>query len=261
MSFVGTMEFVPQKINLFLSQGYVTVDIHLTQTGKQCWVRFTQPHPRLGFNTHTSYSFEEFLALDGIEKLKIPEKKILNSPQHQTSLGEGKMASGLPVPPIGVAADYKKYQSWTRTSGVVNAMPMNSLHVHDLTLSDFGLGCRLSTVAQQKPSTYYVSRIASNSFLRVDGASDLDEWWAKSTHTQKWELLSLKAKRGESEAKSMFNTHGIPVHRLSSFRNPFLETHVKMGPSKRESQGFNSGIPLTWDSEDEQEIGTGEEEF
>jgi len=234
---------VPEKLRDAVSKGVITIDYHLTRDGIDSWVRFVQPHPRLGVATSTSFRLEDVDDyLDKINGHSRQPSRELQEREVESRRGSppaSPTVHEVPVKEIARQLSLRHLLNTYQINGLAQSKAMDSLHLLDLNLPIDMLGARIRLVLPTEERA--VARIASDSRLHVESVASLQDWWVRSTAIQKWILLTKRSKSGETQRASFKGEHH--VSRLNSFRCPFRDTDLKADQSEESDSGYSQ----TWD--------------
>lgn len=186
-----------RSVELIVS-GEMSVSFHLTSTGVDSWARSLKPHPRLGVATHTSFEVDQLTDLlrkvvtdKGGVQLPIRKEKV-KVPIEKDSMNPSQVIHEVERLGLGTHKN---------PTGVTTQLPKGSLTYIDLIRGGRDLSLRAQAVAIAITHQKAVARITTGITLGVTGARDLHEWWAKSSASQKWTLLT-KGKAAGSPPKT-----------------------------------------------------------
>jgi len=215
------------RIRELISNGVITVGVHITRDGNDVWARTVQPHPRLGVPSSTSYTLEEIE-----EKLKPvltrPSKKDA-MPTHPDKLivqaAEGSL--GFHDVEEAIAFARKNLREIVR-NGVRNKLPLDSLVPSDFDRSRGELFARIAVVGANLTSAKLASRINSQrDLLFVKNAVTLEEWWDMAGATQKVMLLLRSKHLSWKDSKTAIPNHWLD--KLETMPFPFRKAETQVG--------------------------------
>lgn len=243
---------VSERIQVLVSTGVITLGVHITRDGKDVWARVVQPHPRLGIPTHTSYTLEEieekllkvsslsstgFLPKESVVTQASPGKKMYIGPKVNAgdSQRRSKDLNDFGFISISEAIGFAERKGLNKVdhSGISNLLPRDSLTPTDLERPLHELFARACTVASNLGTAKIVSRITSKpDVLRVNGAIDLSDWWAKASPTQRAVILT-KAKVFPKQGEQVILLKKW-LDRLDKLPAPFRDAEAQVGKSEIE---------------------------
>jgi hypothetical protein len=267
-----------KRIRDLISNGVITVSVHIARDGHEVWARCTQPHPRLGLRTSTSYQLEE------IEELlvKVPTKSVSfietsDSSPHK----ESKRKSSIKVSPETILQrnDSGALKSFGKRpivipdgntpkdlgfkdrnealkfcglrnlgvvvkNGVTNVLAAESLTPEDFNRPARELYARTCAITERVPASKFVSRIASSPSLTVKGSQSLADWWNMSEAPQKF-ILMTRSKLFPRNAKGEVHMSGSWLSKIHSLPCPFRDAETQMGQpeggvSAEEEESYSS---------------------
>jgi hypothetical protein len=256
------------ELDGLIARGVLTASVHVSSDGNDCWFRPTQSHPRLGVRTNESLTADDAVRLFGSRsKFAGSNEKTVWAPR-QKSLGaeilpmpfRPKVPSPEPNPDVVVTTMRQALQrsqlknlSVVIRNGISNQLPKDSLSWWDLGREDYDdFSARAFLVAKQVGEAKAVSRIASQPLtMKVVGASDLHEWWFKSSSEQKWNLLSSQAKRGETPKSCLEGLKSSYDRRFQLLPCPFRNSPLNMEKLVKEKESsdeedqydYSNGVP------------------
>jgi len=261
---------VSRRIRDLVAGGVITIGVDISRDGIDVWSRCTQPHPRLGIKTNVSLTLEEME--QKLEKVSLPSslgKEVSpESPYKAPGLGSGfgkiaKVVAGPKVEQINDLSDamarttigFQSRDEALRYSeehnlgsirkkkgGLLNSLPRDSLTPADFERPTFELYARACSVAESIGTPKITSRISSKpDVLRVVAATDLFEWWSKSTPTQRFIILT-KMKAFPREADGV-RIHKKWLDQLQKLPHPFRDAEAQVGQPEVElsAEDISSG--------------------
>jgi len=259
---------VTRRVRELVASGVITIGVHITQDGIDTWARCVQPHPRLGIQTHTSYSLEE---IEGLLTQVVTQSFRPSSFGSLPNYGEPS-TGGVPATGIGGAIHYegnlpvpkdlgfkgrsdalahasKKLSVTRKADGTVNQLPAGSLVPADFERSVRDLYARACAVAEKVTTAKLVSRIASlPTKLRVRGAETISEWWDLAIPEQRFMLLTRASHF--SKGGVPVRVHGTWLGKIQStpcpFRDPETQVvqHEEGLSGEEEAQAYSSADEL-----------------
>jgi len=246
---------VSQRIRDLVSGGVITIGVHIAKDGIEVWARASQPHPRLGVNTHESHTLEEIENL--LAKVSTPRgKNVERTAVDASAKRESASVSSIGFKSIDDALGFCKAKKLhlTRVSnhGMVNVnfLPVTSITPCDLDRSTKELYARACSVAETLTPQKISSRIASNpGRLSINGVSNLVEWWAEATPLQRLTVLSDQ-KNFSSNGKVVRSMSSEWKAKLLALPAPFRGAEAQMGQPKGESSAREVDTYLEEDSEE-----------
>jgi hypothetical protein len=221
-----------------LEAGVITIGVHATLDGTDVWARCTQPHPRLGVDTATSYTCEDIVDL--LQKVAVNKVK-RNTNTDIRPKASFVMDSKSPE----TLAEAKQYDrdhnvGSVMLNGVNNILPSDSLSMKDFINKPEAVQARAFLVAEKIGLAKMRSRIASDLRMQVPGARDLNDWWQKANNNQRLTLLSTSSKLG---AKVRPTEYISAV--LGGLRCPFLDSENTLAKEESEDEEFDTfGVEL-----------------
>jgi len=246
---------VTRRIRELVAGGVISIGVHITGDGIDSWARVNQPHPRLGVQTHTSYT------LDEIEHLLV---KVVTRPLHSSVIGASPYSGKTPAQTIiggvgaatrsGVVAEpipsdlgfssrdqailHSKMnglgEKWKR--GIKNELPADSLTPTDFDRSVKDLYARACAVAETLTSPKLVSRISSKpDKLAVKGCESLHEWWSRAEPAQR--LMLLTSHRHFASGEGRVRIHGNWLDKIQLVPCPFRDPETQMVIKREEISG------------------------
>jgi len=232
----------PKRIRELVDGGVVTVGVHATEDGLDCFVRSVRPHPRL--NISTSESFDVITAIELFAKISLEDKSLKGKvPIKVASLTQREKSHYDPGPRLKtekeMAPELLKQRGWDqiKIGNMTNELPSASLTYHDLgRKEELATQLRCYVVAEKIGPAKAVHRISSDPHrFYAGGARDLLSWWDSSTPEQKFDLLTENKKRGQPPEG---NLGGLTPHfakRMDRMVCPFQNAPFKMDPQEADS--------------------------
>jgi len=231
-----------RRIRELISNGVITVGVHITRDGNDVWARAVQPHPKLGVLTSTRYSLDEIE--QKLESVSVYSLKKSSLPEHPSKVIAVAAQSLYGFKDLGEAIVYAhKRLAESKRNGVRNKLPLDSLTPHDLDLPQRYLFARTAAVGDHLTSAKVASRINSQrETLSVKGAQNLQEWWTRASATQKVMLLT-KSRHLSDKGDRQVRIHGYWLDKFETMPFPFWEAEAQVvseegGPSAEEEE-FN----------------------
>lgn len=221
------------RIRELVSSGVITIGVHITRDGIDTWARCTQPHPKLGIASHTSYSLDEIEAL--LVKIQAPIPQNHRIDVMGTSRFPG---ASLGFSDFQDAVSHGKRVSETYKGGVKNTLPKGSLTAVDVLGTPSDLFGRACLVTESCGTHTFVSRIASRpKILGRHGVNNLTEWWAVASPSQRLLLLSRAKHLPQDIVLGNGALHIYPewVKALENLPCPFRDAEAQVGQPEEET--------------------------
>jgi hypothetical protein len=225
-----------RRIRELISNGVITVGVHITRDGNEIWARAVQPHPRLGITTHQSYTLDEIESSLAKVKTDLPARTDIFSPDlHPARVlaraGEGYYGFADVAAAISYARDHLRD---IKRGSLRNKLPLDSLCKDDLEMKPKDLFARTALVGHHLTTAKLVARIASQrDKLSVKGASTLNEWWSDATAVQRL-MLVMRSKHLPKQEDGLVRLHGHWLDKLSTMAFPFRDAEAAVGQEEDE---------------------------
>jgi len=122
---------VSRRIRELVSNGVITIGVHITRDGKDIWARSVLPHPRLGVGTSQSYTLEEIE--ERLAKVSTVPFKKDEFPPHPNKIFVEAAEGMYGFKDIEDSIDYaRKNLRQVRKGGAWNKLPLDSITPADL---------------------------------------------------------------------------------------------------------------------------------
>jgi hypothetical protein len=241
-----------RRIRELVSNGVITIGVHITRDGKDIWARSVQPHPRLGITTSTSYTLEEIE--EKLAKVSTVPFKKDEMPPHPNKIFVVAAVAFHGFNSVEDAITYgRKHLREVKKGGVRNKLPLDSLTVHDLDLSQKELFARTAVIGAHLTTAKIVARITSQrETLSVSGAHNLEEWWQNATAVQKL-MVVMRSKHLPKLEGAKVRIHGYWLDKLETMAFPFRDAEAQVGQEEEEfsaEEGDSSAGELPEDATD-----------
>jgi hypothetical protein len=209
-----------KRINELIQSGVIVVTCRFSRTGSDIWAYSVQPHPRLGVDTHTGYSLDEVTEIFknfSVVDNRTYDGSLAASPKDTLKGGKLVLSSGgIPISDVKSEkgpsptmfpslTEAIRYSDKNRLGEVKKGNTWNYLDKSSLTPADFeGRGllelfARAVAVADNLSTPVIVSRINTQAEeLRLNGVSNLTEWWDAADGFQRIRVLSRTKRWGKS---------------------------------------------------------------
>lgn len=241
-----------RRIRELVANGVITIGAHITRDGTDVWARSVQPHPRLGVQTHNSYTLEEIetlLAKVEVQPFKNAEEVIASSSKLEGSASLSSFGYSSVEDAIS-HCERRALRNCITAGGLTNLLPIHSLAPGDLDRPVRDLYARACSVAQVL-GPKIVSHITSQrDTLAVSGARDLTEWWEGASPQKRLIVLSRsKYFPGNREGRTLI--HGYWLDKLEALPCPFQDAETQVGQPEEEISAIEEEGSPSYSSADD----------
>jgi hypothetical protein len=234
------MDFsMTDRVKDLVSSGVITVQVRYSKDGIESWAQAVQPHPRLGIRTTQSFELSD--VEEAFKKVTTtrPTNSIPGSVVTPPVREQGLRPIFSTIDEAILFSEKNKLKE-NKVGGLLNYLPIDSITPTDMDRDNTSLYARACAVANKIGTSRLVSRISTQPLLlRVEGATNLHEWW-EGADVQKRLLILIKTKHFKHMSNGKPLLKSTWVEKLSSLPHPFREAEAQVDQPDEETSAEDS---------------------